>query len=295
MVEFVERKSKIIRYSGRSSDYITPSFGYGCLLNCSYCYMKRHLEKGLTIATNTDDILKRIDRHVRTTVHRFTKPNQTDDLYVTYDISCNEDFALHAKHHNWRKIFDFFSAHELAKATLATKIIPKTFLNYNPNGKVRIRFSLMPQKLSTILEPNTPSIIDRIKAIDTFISAGYDVHINYSPVIVYEGWLKDYEELFNLVNNNVINKDIVKAEVIFLTHNEQKHHKNLSNSVQGENLLWCPSIQEPKISQYGQQNVRYQWQRKQEFIHQFKKLHKTIIPWNFIRYCFIFLLYLLII
>lgn len=26
-----------IRPSGRSSDFISPSFGYGCLLNCSYC------------------------------------------------------------------------------------------------------------------------------------------------------------------------------------------------------------------------------------------------------------------
>lgn len=286
MVNFVERKVKTIRYSGRSSDYITPSFGYGCLLNCSYCYMKRHLDKGLTIATNTDSILKSINRHVRNTAHSFTKPNQTDDMYVTYDISCNEDFALHAKHHNWRKIFDFFTAHELAKATLATKIIPKTFLDYNPNRKVRIRFSLMPQKLSTIFEPNTPQIIDRIKAIDTFISAGYDVHINYSPVIVYQGWLNDYEELFNLVNDNVVNKDIVKAEVIFLTHNEKKHHKNLSMFVQGENLLWCPSIQESKKSEYGQENVRYQWQMKQGFIAEFKQLHSKVIAWNGIRYCF---------
>ena len=31
------RKSMKIRPSGRSSDFISPSFGYGCLLNCSYC------------------------------------------------------------------------------------------------------------------------------------------------------------------------------------------------------------------------------------------------------------------
>ena len=37
IVKFVNRKSFIIRHSGRSSDYITPSFGYGCMLDCSYC------------------------------------------------------------------------------------------------------------------------------------------------------------------------------------------------------------------------------------------------------------------
>ena len=57
---------------------------------------------------------------------------------------------------------------------------------------------LMPQNISTLLEPNTSEIIDRIKAIDAFIDAGYDVHINFSPVVVYYKWLQDYEYLFQM-------------------------------------------------------------------------------------------------
>jgi len=37
IVEEVTRKSMQIRPSGRSTDFIAPSFGYGCLFNCSYC------------------------------------------------------------------------------------------------------------------------------------------------------------------------------------------------------------------------------------------------------------------
>ena len=44
------RKTFTIRPSGRSTDFISPSFGYGCLYNCSYCYMKRHKDKGLSVA-----------------------------------------------------------------------------------------------------------------------------------------------------------------------------------------------------------------------------------------------------
>ena len=36
-MELVNRKSMTIRPSGRSTDFISPSFGYGCLFNCSYC------------------------------------------------------------------------------------------------------------------------------------------------------------------------------------------------------------------------------------------------------------------
>ena len=37
LVESVVRKSMVIRPSGRSTDFIAPSFGYGCLFNCTYC------------------------------------------------------------------------------------------------------------------------------------------------------------------------------------------------------------------------------------------------------------------
>ena len=57
MVKKVTRKSMLIRPSGRSTDFISPSFGHGCLYNCSYCYMKRHKPEGLNIATNTENIL----------------------------------------------------------------------------------------------------------------------------------------------------------------------------------------------------------------------------------------------
>jgi spore photoproduct lyase len=112
MIKQVTRKSMIIRFSGRSTDFISPSFGYGCLYKCAYCYMKRHKPKGLDIAKNTMDILTEINSHCMFAV--VDKPNQTHEKYITYDISCNEDFVLHAKYHEWKKIFKFFKDHPIA-------------------------------------------------------------------------------------------------------------------------------------------------------------------------------------
>lgn len=284
MIREVNRKSMKIRASGRSSDFISPSFGFGCLLDCSYCYMKRHKPVGLDVATNIDDILAAINVHSEQAV--INKPNQTDPVYTTYDISCNEDFALHSKYYDWQYIFEWFKNHDIAKATLATKIIPNNFLEYNPDGKVRIRFSIMPQSIANILEPNTPKITDRIKAVNTFTDAGYDVHINYSPVVVYARWLNDYAKLFQEVNNVVKHKDKVLSEVIFMTHNANKHKYNLENNKPGEHLLWQPELQEAKKSQYGGDNIRYKWRDKQGYIAEWSELHNSIIPWNKIRYIF---------
>jgi spore photoproduct lyase len=144
----------------------------------------------------------------------------------------------------------------------------------------------MPQIYSDELEPNTSLIIDRIKAIDAFIDAGYDVHINFSPVIVYDNWLEEYEDLFHMVNTYVDYKDVVKCEVIFLTHNENKHQYNLDNNISGEHLIWQPDLQEPKTSQYGGRNIRYKHNLKANYINKWTELHNKIIPWNTIRYIF---------
>lgn len=284
MLKTLKRKTLIIRESGRSTDYISPSFGYGCLYNCSYCYMKRHKPEGLDIADNTGDILTEINSHAWfATVE---KPNQTHEKYITYDISCNEDFALHAKYHDWQRIFQFFKDNPTAMGSLATKYVNDNLLTFNPERKVRIRFSLMPVEYSQLLEPNTSTIQERIDAIDRFIEAGYDVHINFSPVIVYPGWLDLYKELFEQVEKGVQSKHLVKSEVIFLTHNANKHVHNVSNKIPGEHLLWNPHMQETKISQYGGKNIRYEHNLKRQFIEQFKDLHAQIIPWNTIRYIF---------
>jgi len=287
MVEKVTRKSMLIRPSGRSTDFISPSFGHGCLYNCTYCYMKRHKPEGLDVATNTLDILTAIDHHVW--FADVEKPNQTHPEYVTYDISCNEDFALHAKYYDWETIFKFFQKHPLAMGSFATKYVNKDLLKFNPEGKIRIRFSLMPESLRQILEPNTSSILQRLSVVRDFQDAGYEVHLNFSPIVVYTGWLEDYQELFNHIKVMAQiewDTEKVKAEAIFLTHNAKKHEYNVANDLPGKGLLWMPELQESKKSQYGGDNIRYKHDLKADFIKEWTMLHDQIIPWNTIRYIF---------
>jgi len=174
--------------------------------------------------------------------------------------------------------------------SFATKYVNEKFLTFNPQGKIRIRFSLMPEVYRRELEPNTDTIIDRLAAVGQFLNAGYEVHLNFSPVIVTANWLTEYKNLFHDISiiallNDWAN-DKVKAEVIFLTHNVDKHYANIANNLPGERLLWKPEIQEKKISQYGGANLRYKHALKADYIEQFKQVHQEIIPWNTIRYIF---------
>jgi spore photoproduct lyase len=286
-MKYVTRKSMIIRDSGRSSDFITPSFGYGCLYKCSYCYMRRHAKHGLQIATNTNQIIDEIVRHLW--LLKWPKePNQTHDKYYTYDFSCNEDYVLHAKYHDWHNLFDYFKDNPKAMGTAATKYVNKDLLKYNANRKVRIRFSIMPQIMSDKLEPGTSKIEDRIKAVNDFYKAGYDVHLNYSPIIVYNDFMQDYLKLFSMVDELIDDsiKPDIKAECIFLTHNKEMHKHNIKNNVKSEELLWTPHNQETKISNYGCENIRYEYKKKKKYIDLFESIHSDNIGWQKIRYIF---------
>src|SRR3712207_7118422 len=48
------------------------------------------------------------------------------------------------------------------------------FRSYDPQGLTRIRFSLMPDADSRLLDIRTDRIADRIAAVDDFVEAGYE-------------------------------------------------------------------------------------------------------------------------
>ncbi|WP_419420437.1 SPL family radical SAM protein [Legionella sp. D16C41] len=291
MPQLITQKTKTlkIRPNGRSADFITPNFIYGCAGGCrnSYCYVMRHNFNNIYINENVDEILGIINNHL---INLPTKiPNQTDDKYWTYDIGCSTDVSLHWKHTDWLKIFAFFKQHPKGKATFATKYVNSKLLEFNPQKKVRIRFSIMPQQISSTLEPKTTPITERINAVNVFIEAGYDVHLNFSPIIVYEGWLDEYRDLFILINETIENKykPQVKAECIFLTHNAKQHERNIElKRFDSESLIWRPDFQESKVSQYGGEAVRYKLGLKKNLIQQWLALHNQYLAWNTIRYIF---------
>lgn len=283
-MKIIKQKTKTLktRDNGRSSDAVSPNFIYGCLGGCmkSYCYVGRYNHDKVYINENIDEITSSINDW--TFKQKWPKiPNQCDPTYYTIDIGCSTDVALMSKHYDWNEVFEFFNAWPKIKSTFATKY-PTRFKAEEYNlapGKHRIRVSLMPQKYSSVLEPGTDLISDRIKSIP-HLQNYMEVHINYSPIIYEVGWLDEYRKLFEEVKAAGID---VKCECIFLTHNVFQHERN---SEEVRELLWKPEIQEAKDSQYAPDNIRYEWQLKKQMIKDFTSLYSEYFDPNNIRYIF---------
>jgi spore photoproduct lyase family protein len=243
---------------------------------CAYCYVPRRkgFANPITLFVNHDEILGYVERHARRQGAK-AEPNQVDPRLWVYDVGENSDLSVDALvSDNVRDTVARFRDIPNAKASFATKYVNRALLDYDPRQKTRVRFSLMPQPIARVVDVRTSPVAQRIAAINDFVDAGYEVHANFSPVVVYEGWQRDWAELFAQLADALspAARAQLAAEVIFLTHNEGLHEVNLGWHPGAEALLWRPDLQEPKESEQGGANVRYRTGLKGRLVAEFRAL-----------------------
>lgn len=284
------KKDTRCRPNGRSSDFIAPSTANGCAMACAYCYVPRRKGYANPISTfvNIEQVTRAVVRHAGRQGPKAV-PNQCDPHAWVYDLGESSDLSVDAAvSDNVRDLVTTFRGLPNAKASFATKRVNRELLDYDPQHRTRIRFSLMPQDDATVVDVRTDRIADRIAAIDDFVGAGYEVHVNFSPVIVREGWTTRWEELLEQLDDGIgpAVKAQLACEVIFLTHNERLHETNLAWHPKAEDLLWRPELQEAKYSQNGQRNVRYARGKKMRMVDELLKRVEARLPYCRVRYAF---------
>jgi len=284
------KKSLSARPNGRSAHFIAPSTANGCAMACAYCYVPRRkgYSNPITVFANIEQITGYLARHVARQGPK-AEPDQVDDHAWVYDIGENSDCAVDALvSDNVRDLVELFRDLPTAKASFATKHVNRDLLDWDPQGRTRVRFSLMPDRIARLVDVRTSRIADRIAAIDDFVDAGYEVHLNFSPVIVHDGWLEDWAELLDQVEAGIGPKAKAQlaCEVIMLTHNEALHEVNLGWHPKAEEVLWRPELQQAKWSQTGGRNVRYRTGAKGRYVAALTDLIAERLPSCRVRYAF---------
>jgi spore photoproduct lyase family protein len=242
----------------------------------------------ITVFTNIDKITRYLRGHVKRQGVK-PQPDQVDPTAWVYDIGENSDCSVDALvSDNVADLVATFRYLPTAKASFATKFVNRELLDLDPQGRTRIRFSLMPERDAKLLDIRTSSIPERIAAIDDFVAAGYEVHLNLSPVVIRDGWERDWGQLLARLDDEVGSgfKAQAAAEVIMLTHNRDLHEVNLGWHPKAEDALWRPELQQPKRSQTGGWNVRYRNDVKRAGVQAVTDLIAASAPWLRVRYAF---------
>jgi spore photoproduct lyase len=257
---------------------------------CAYCYVPRR--KGyanpVSVFVNIEDIARALSRHAARLGPK-ARPNTVDPEAWVYDLGENGDLSVDATvSDNVRDLVTAFRTIPNGKGSFATKYVNPDLLSYEPQGRTRIRFSLMPERMGRIVDVRTSPMRERILAMNEFARAGYEVHANFSPVIVHERWEAEWRALLSELDDLLepATKAQLKCEIIMLTHNEGLHHVNLEWHPRAEEHLWRPDIQEEKTSQNGARNVRYRTPWKRRWLDQLLGWMRETIPYCEVRYAF---------
>ncbi|MGK0464752.1 spore photoproduct lyase family protein [Clostridium sp.] len=277
MIKYQITKSLVTKPNNNSANAIAPNLIYGCFGGCvdTYCYMSRYNGHRVFVNSNVLEIVASVYEWAKNYVK---VSDQQDPVYKMVDIACNTDLVLMQKHCiipliDYLKMYD---DHSEINSTMATKYPGLLKLDVNHfNKKPRVRVSLMPQSYSNILEPKMQSIESRINDINRLKKLGWEVHINYSPVILFKDFKNKYKELFNMVND-IAGEN--KCEVIFLTNHpfqmdkatgEAKEMMSYSNEVKNTSGV-----------------MRYPLKLKRKAIGIFKEEYSRLFNPKTIRYIF---------
>ena len=237
--------------------------------------MSRYNGKRVFVNKNVDEIFQSV---VDWEKGYYKVPDQQDPIYTMVDVACNSDLVLMQKHMP-EPLIDYlkrYDNHPQLNTTMATKYPGLLKLDVNHfNKPPRVRVSLMPQKYSNILEPKMQKITKRIADVDRLKDLGWQVHLNYSPLVFYPGWKEEYNELFKQVKASAGTN---KCEVIALTN-----HKNQMAKA-------SPEAQELMRRSYEVKNksgvMRYPLQHKGRLLMEFKEIYSKYFPLDTIRYIF---------
>ena len=195
MIKTQKTKTLVTKPNNNSANCIAPNLIYGCFGGCvnTYCYMSRYNGTRVYVNENVDEIFNSVVEWEKT----YDKvPDQQDPVYTMVDIACNTDLVLMQKHMP-EPLIDYlkrYDDHPQLNSTMATKYPKLLTTDVNSFKKrPRIRVSLMQQVYSTVVEPKMQDIYSSIEDINRLKDLGWEVHINYSPLIFHHHWDELYE------------------------------------------------------------------------------------------------------
>ena len=163
---------------------------YGfCPYACAYCYLAGtqgvRFSPTVKVFLNLPQILAEVDRSAR----RIGEPT------AFYLGKLQDGLALDALTGYSRQIIPFFAAHPTARLTLLTKSAHVgNLLDLDHRGHAILSWTLNAPAIIEAFEEDTPSLEDRLAAMEATAKAGYPVRAVVMPIIPIADWEAIYCE-----------------------------------------------------------------------------------------------------
>lgn len=173
--------------------YYFLSVGLGCPIDCSYCFLQGFLNTSFPVLyVNFSDM----EKELKEWEVRLSQENKTIRIGTG---EMTDSLVFDPLTGYGKRLIQCFSSLPHLTLELKTKSIFIDSLLDSATTNVVLAWSLNPEKIAQIEEPNAPSPKDRVLAAEKAVKAGYKVGFHFDPIFAYPGWQELYYELLCLL------------------------------------------------------------------------------------------------
>ncbi|MDN5342262.1 MAG: hypothetical protein PWP28_1137 [Oceanotoga sp.] len=238
--------------------YYTNSI-YNCLFDCKYCYLQGMYDSAnIVMFVNLEDYFKKLDE--------ITKDKKIY-LSISYDTDLMSFENIYPFVDKWIK---YVQDNDKIKIEIRTKSINiKNLINIIPNDRIIIGWTLSPEEIIKKYEKKTPNLQNRLNAIKTLQTKGYDIRISIDPILKVDNFEEIYKNFIKQVSENLdLNKiSDISLGVFRMPKDFLKKIRKFSDS----DIIYYPYINEKNEKTYDKKD-------KEEMI---KKIQHYLFLCNF--------------
>lgn len=197
--EFYYKGSPLTSALGYKHFYYT-TLALNCLYHCEYCYLQgMYNTPHLVLFLNNKDYIQGI----KNLLHQLKEKIYLALSYDT-DLPALEQYYPYCK--EW---ISFANKEENLVIEIRTKSYQVNFLeNFCPTENVIISFTLSPDDIQKIYEPNTPHLNQRLKAVKYAINKEFKTMLCFDPLLYVPNFKQIYslffEKLFSEIDTSKI-------------------------------------------------------------------------------------------
>ncbi|WP_407928960.1 spore photoproduct lyase [Heliobacterium mobile] len=179
-----------------SADYQFPLMT-SCPGHCEYCYLQTTLGQRpyLRVYVNVEEMLQQAEKLILEKAPHIT----------TFEVASSGD-PLSVEHltGSLYRTIEFFGEQEQGRLRFVTKFTHvDPLLKARHNDHCRFRFSINSAKVVQEFEHKTPSVDERLQAARKVAGAGYPLGFIIAPIMVYPGWLDEYEQVLDTLKKEL--------------------------------------------------------------------------------------------
>lgn len=174
--------------------YFSPILN--CPYDCGYCFLQGFFRSAFyTLFVNYEDFKFEIES-IKTPSFFFSGYD-CDSLALDHLTDFSSEFL---------PFFQSLPNHYLELRTKSTNIKNLLLLKEKENNafnNVILSFSLNPDKVIDEVEKKTPSLDQRLSAIEKLQKNGYQIGLRFDPIVYHQGYKQSYSSMFNKVFDKV--------------------------------------------------------------------------------------------